>query len=541
MSIRSDLRTRPAPTGAILPADPEGSGVLRKDLLRVSRRGGGYRPEFVADDGAAVDLAARVVGTYQGHVGEPRRALEAALTDLERDAPDFKLVRGFAALLEREATFETRSPLPPERARRAAFAAAERVGVASETEREQALSAAGDRLGTDAEAVESSLSADREPERVLVAFEPRWDPETLCEQYDLSLAQTALFDAVEVRLRSADPKTLVSAAKRLGLLYEVVRTDGGREFVLTGPDALFRRGRRYGTAFASLLGTVAASTADWELTATIDDRGTERELRLSDADVSDPGTEPLAEPAFDSGVEADFAARFRALDLDWTLVREPEPLEVGARGGPGDFAEVGARVMIPDFSFEYRHADFRVFFEVMGFWTPEYVEKKLDQLAGVEDVELVVAVDESLGVGEAIEARDHRAIPYSGTVRVKDVVDALREYESELEAAVTADLPGVLAPDDDAVALDEVAAEHGVPRDALDGVSFPEHERVGGSLVRPAVLEAVADALEPGMAYADAEDALDSYGLADASAALSRLGYRVEWEGLGGGTLRAKE
>ncbi|WP_313695239.1 DUF790 family protein [Halorarum halobium] len=515
--------------------------MLRKDLLRVSRRGGGYRPEFVADDGAAVDLAARVVGTYQGHVGEPRRALEAALTDLERDAPDFKLVRGFAALLEREATFETRSPLPPERARRAAFAAAERVGVASETEREQALSAAGDRLGTDAEAVESSLSADREPERVLVAFEPRWDPETLCEQYDLSLAQTALFDAVEVRLRSADPKTLVSAAKRLGLLYEVVRTDGGREFVLTGPDALFRRGRRYGTAFASLLGTVAASTADWELTATIDDRGTERELRLSDADVSDPGTEPLAEPAFDSGVEADFAARFRALDLDWTLVREPEPLEVGARGGPGDFAEVGARVMIPDFSFEYRHADFRVFFEVMGFWTPEYVEKKLDQLAGVEDVELVVAVDESLGVGEAIEARDHRAIPYSGTVRVKDVVDALREYESELEAAVTADLPGVLAPDDDAVALDEVAAEHGVPRDALDGVSFPEHERVGGSLVRPAVLEAVADALEPGMAYADAEDALDSYGLADASAALSRLGYRVEWEGLGGGTLRAKE
>jgi len=35
----------------------------------------------------------------------------------------------------------------------------------------------------------------------------------------------------------------------------------------------------------------------------------------------------------------------------------------------------------------------------MGFWTPEYVAKKLGQLADVEDVDLLVAVDESLGVG----------------------------------------------------------------------------------------------------------------------------------------------
>ncbi|QLG62370.1 DUF790 family protein [Halorarum salinum] len=502
--------------------------MLRKDLLRVSRRGGSYRPEFVAGDDDARALAARVLGTFQGHVGEPRRALEAALTDLERDAPDFKLVRGFAALLEREATFETRAPLPPERARRAAFEAAERVGAADESERAAALAAAADRLGTDAEAVESSLFADREPERVLAAFDARWDPDSLCEQYDLSLAQTALFDATEVRVRSADPKALVSAAKRLGLLYEVVRTDEGRELVVTGPDALFRRSRRYGTAFARLLRTVAGGTTDWTLTATVDDRGTERELRLTDADVSVPGTEPLAEPAFDSGVEADFAARFRALDLDWTLVREPEPLETGNR------------VMIPDFSFEYRHADYHVFFEVMGFWTPEYVEKKLSQLEAVEDVDLLVAVDESLGAGEAVEARDHRAVPYSGTVRVKDVVDVLREYESELEAEVTADLPGTLAPDADVVALEAVAADHGVPADALEDVSFPDHERVGGTLVRPAVLRSVGDELDAGMAYAEAESVLAERGIADSSAALSALGYRVEWEGLGGGTLREK-
>ncbi|MFC7096162.1 DUF790 family protein [Halobaculum marinum] len=507
--------------------------MIRKDLLRVSRRGG-YRPQFVAGDDDARRLAARVLGVFQGHVGEPRRALDDALAALERDADDFKLVRGFAALLEREAAFETRAPLPPRRARRVAFEHAEAVGVAGDAERDEALAAAGDALGVDPAVIEASLYADRDANQVLAAFDSRWTPDELLTQYDLSLAQTALFDATEVRVRSTDPKALVSAAKRLGLLYEIRVLDDDdaptdRVVVVTGPDALFRRTRRYGTAFARLLRTVAATASEWTLEADIDDRGREYLLELSHEDVSVPGVEPLAEPAFDSGVEADFAARFRALDLDWDLTREPEPLQVGAS------------VMIPDFAFEYRHADFRVFFEVMGFWTPEYVEKKLDQLDRVEDVELVVAVDESLGVGEEIAARDHRVVTYSGTVRVKDVVDVLREYEADLASEVTDGLPAELAPDADVVRVDALAADHGVPTEALDEVAFPEHRRLGGTLVRPAVLERVADEVEAGMAYAEAESVLTDAGLTDASAALSALGYRVAWEGLGGGTVREKD
>ncbi|OYR85926.1 hypothetical protein DJ71_07070, partial [Halorubrum sp. E3] len=174
-------------------------------------------------------------------------------------------------------------------------------------------------------------------------------------------------------------------------------------------------------------------------------------------------------------------------DLDWTLVREPEPLETGTR------------VMIPDFAFDYAHADFRLFFEVMGFWTPEYVEKKLGQLADVEDVDLLVAVDESLGVGEEIAARDHRVVSYTGTVRVKEIVDVLREYEAEFVADAAADLPESLSPDADAIALADLADEHAVSVEAIEGKSFPDHERIGRTLVRPAVLERVGERLEAGM------------------------------------------
>ncbi|EMA45524.1 DUF790 family protein [Halobiforma nitratireducens] len=509
--------------------------MLRKELCRVSRAGGGYHPQFA--DRSDRPLAARVIGTFQGHVGEPRGDLEEALTALERESDDYKLVRGLADLVEREATFETDAPIDPERARRAAFEAAAAVGVVSEHERTTALARAGESLSVSPDDLERSLYADLEERQVLTAVEPRWGPDGLLAQYNLSQAQTALFDATEVRVHTSDPKSLVSAIKRLRLMYEIHQRDGpndpddaasDREVVVTGPTRLFRSTRRYGTRFARLLRTVASAEA-WHLEATIDDRGTERMLTLShEAPVGVPDAEPVTDVSFDSGVESEFAARFEDLDLDWELVREPEPLATGTR------------VMIPDFAFEYAHAEFRIFFEIMGFWTPAYVEKKLSQLAELEDVALVVAVDESLGVGEEIAARDHRAIPYSGSVRVKDVVDVLREYETELVAETAASLPDEVTPDEDAIGLEELAQRRGVSADALAETSFPDHDRVGRTLVRPGVLESLEAAIEPGADLADVESLLEEYGIDDASAVLSRLGYRVEWEGLGGGTVRKR-
>jgi len=514
--------------------------VLTKDLLRVSRRGGRYRPAFIGR--AHRPLAAKLIGTYQGHVGETRETLDAAVETIEREEDDFKLVRGFAALLDREAEFKTVAPLPPERARRVAVEAAEAVGVASETEREQAIAQAADSLAVDAERIEASLYADRDCNQELAAFDCRWDPDSLIEQYNLSLAQTALFDATKGRLRSSDPRALITAVKRRGLMYEIKQPDsdgddvtdddsplaGQRTVVVTGPDRLFRRTRRYGTAFARLLRSVAA-TSEWELTATVDDHGTDREMTLRAGDVSVPGVDPVAEPSYDSGVEREFAARFEALDLDWELRREP------------DLLETGSSVMIPDFAFDYRYADFRVYFEIMGFWTPEYVDKKLGQLATVERVELIVAVDESLGVGEAIAAEEHRAIPYAGSVRLKDVVDVLREYEADLTAAAGDELPDELRPDADVIELDDMAAEYGVATDAIEDRAFPDHDRLGQLLIRPAVLATVTEELSAGMSLSEAEAVLADYELTDTSAVLSAVGYRVKWDGLSGGTLAERE
>ena len=507
--------------------------MLRKDLLRVSRRGG-YQPEFVDPDKQS--LAAQVVGCYQGHVGEPRHRLDGVLTDIERDSEDFKLVRGLAKLVDDDATWEVQSDRNPRRTRETVFAASDAVGVVTEAEREQALDRAADELGASPETVEQSLYADREQNEVLAELGRSWAPEELLDQYNLSLAQTALFDAREVRIRSADPKAVVSAVKRLRLLYEIRRlpeeqrrTVAGtdREIVVTGPDALFRRTRRYGTRFARLLRTVVG-TGEWTLSATIDDRGTDRTLELNDGDLTLPDTDPVAEVGYDSDVERQFATRFESLELDWVLLREPDAIAAGEH------------VVIPDFAFDWKHSDFRVYFEIMGFWTPEYVEKKLARLDAVENVEMLVAVDESLGVGEEIETRDHRAIPYTGQVSIKNVRNALRAYEDDLVAAAADSVPAEISPDSAVVTLGEIAAEYGVSESAIEDKTFPHHERVGRTLIAPSVLDDLAEDIEAGMGFKAANGCLEAVGIEDASAALNALGYRVEWEGLGGGTVREK-
>lgn len=104
---------------------------------------------------------------------------------------------------------------------KAVFEAAEAVGVVSEDERAMALIRAAEPLSVSADALEAGLYADLEDRQRLTAVETRWDPDDLLAQYNLSLAQTALFDATELRVRSSDPKALVSAIKRLRLMYEI--------------------------------------------------------------------------------------------------------------------------------------------------------------------------------------------------------------------------------------------------------------------------------------------------------------------------------
>jgi predicted nuclease of restriction endonuclease-like RecB superfamily len=527
--------------------------MLTKALLDVDYRGDRIEPAYRdPDDPDVHGTAAAVIEAFEP--GATRGAIEDACADLERHG-NFKFVRGLATLLERRATFETRSPVPPHTLRSAAFDAGP---VTSAAERDAALEAAAKATGIDADAVEAHLWADRESERVLDA-PPDAEPTPLVREYNRALAATLLFDAVEVTVRVADGyRRLFRAISRLGLMYAVEPDLGVR---VRGPAALVKRTRKYGTRLAKLLPAVTAAS-DWALDATIERRvsGEDRTYRFEtdagavaglfpqpDDDDPDGGTgDAVVGPDYDSTVERDFARRIDRLADGWTVVREPTVLRAGDRA------------MIPDFGFrrerdaatgEGSAADgdplvpgsdrfddgCALYLEVVGFWTPEYLESKMEKVETVApDRPLLIAVDGSLACTESDFEGADGVIVYDDDVPVGPVLDRLSEHERE---AVDRDRERLdddgFEPPDEVESIDALAGDRGVEPDAVrERLADAPGVVTDGRYVPPDAVEAIRarlDALDDRSLEA-ATDVLDAHGLGEG--ALPDLGYRVEWNGL---------
>jgi len=77
-----------------------------------------------------------------------------------------------------------------------------------------------------------------------------------------------------------------------------------------------------------------------------------------------------------------------------------------------DVFDLGAEVMIPDFAIEHPDGR-RAILEIVGFWTPEYLESKLTKIRQVEADNFVLAVSERLDC--ASEEFDGQPTAFSGS------------------------------------------------------------------------------------------------------------------------------
>jgi predicted nuclease of restriction endonuclease-like RecB superfamily len=102
-------------------------------------------------------------------------------------------------------------------------------------------------------------------------------------------------------------------------------------------------------------------------------------------------------------VERALARDLRRLGSEWTLDRETAAVQIG-RGA-----------FFPDFTL--RRAGAQVFVEVVGFYTPEYLESKLRTLRQAQLKNFVVCIDESLACS------DHEIVA-SEVLRFRKRIDA---------------------------------------------------------------------------------------------------------------------
>jgi Uncharacterized conserved protein len=90
--------------------------------------------------------------------------------------------------------------------------------------------------------------------------------------------------------------------------------------------------------------------------------------------------------------------------------------------------DLGAEVMLPDFALEHPDGR-RAILEIMGFWTPEYLDKKLDKIRQADVDNLLLAVSEELDcTSEDIDLGAERLLWFKTGIHVYDAVDLAEEY-----------------------------------------------------------------------------------------------------------------
>ena len=507
--------------------------MLPSNLLVVWKRKGEILPRYAKLSNDSLQVAGGLIEAYKEHIGEKKKALKAVVTDLENKGYEYRFVRALALLLDRKGTFTCNSKTNPIDLRRKIFQATEKVGLpTTPKKRQKIIEANASEMSLTPENFEEYLYADLDDELILEKFTSPTANELL-EQYNLSLSQTLLFDSTELSFTaSGNWQNLFYFVKKLGLIYEVYR-DNGLWVKIDGPASLFKLTKRYGINIAKLLPIIVANP-EWTITAKILWKYTNEicnfkiESQKHGSLLKKPNLQPVT---YDSAAEESFANQFQAVKSGWTLKREPEPVPAGNQ------------VIIPDFSLE--RAGLKIYLEIVGFWTEEYMLRKAEKLKQVEG-KMLLLVNENLACEKlvALEKRPqlnfiyyHDKIPLASILRyLETAFEVVKDREIKfLESLSTKFTEPVII-------YDEFAARIGISTEAAKAVLTvnPPQDYVAmpNILVSKEKLVQIDNQIEEYLEQSgklpltQAIKLIEAEGVSDASCALTHLGYKIRWRGI---------
>ncbi|MDD2614972.1 MAG: DUF790 family protein [Methanosarcina sp.] len=488
--------------------------MLTSELLvtRISR--GKIKPVYAAFDPENLELSRLLIETFEQHIGKTYGALLAELEGYEE--MNYRFIRGLSQLLGRRTVIETDAAVDPSLARETVFEACEGMAL-SPAERKEALQKAAKKLSVSVRELEKALWADLEENQVVKSFLPL-SPAELIRQYNISLTQTLFFRALDLDIWiKGDFQKLLWKILRSGLMYSLEDADEEKDKLdkdkqdrekeepekkpiekledkpeelkavhlhLDGPASLFRISERYGNSFAKIFPDLLRSKG-WRLKAGILHKGYQGKRILEfTLDDSEEAFKPTPEAAMYPDIplqelqikeeKGEYQARIQETDVEeavydstleqmfgslnlgsWKIKREPTILKAGKQA------------FIPDFALQ--RDSIKVYLEIVGFWTPEYLEKKIEKLKQVKEP-VILLIDRKLKCSEK-DFPSQEVIFFDRKIPANEVMQILRKYEEkklsedrlrleEMEFPISGEL----------VSLEEIAAERGVMAEALKEV-----------------------------------------------------------------------
>src|ERR671914_1260110 len=592
--------------------------MLTLQLLRVRTRNGAIFPLFCTKE-EEIELAKKIIQEFEQtwKNKEKKAVLEDRIAAIEESdaGSDYKLVRGFYALLERRCTFKSKdnnsdndgggtsntstiSIIDPPRIRKAVFEESSKRGFAlTELERREIAGSVASKLHLSSQdVVLKAMWSDLDDNLILDHFDTI-HPEALVGWYNLSLMQTLLFNCTKLDFYisgGSNWKHVLRSVKRLGLMYHLQQPRQQQEnriiCSLEGPLSLFKLTDRYGTLLAKLLPSIIFSSdkkreggsndGEWHLDAwivrkTMDGRKI-YEFKISKNEIPELMTDPYPsfrpssitekEEAmssslyndynnFDSAVEERFAKRFEQAETGWRLTREPDPL-VLSNGG----------AFIPDFMFE--KYDKKIYLEIVGFWTKEYLERKLQKLADIfvsvdsrknnnnnnnkDKADLLfIAVNEDFACSKSsfssIVPKEQLIFYKNDTVPVKPILDYLKSIDREMVERKINDphLKIELGKDDnnnEVISINDVAQKYCIPAEVVRRISLRDNREkyieAGMYLIPKSKAHKLESLMTGTSRFIDACSILSKEGIPESCHAelIVKLGYDVSWQSIDAST-----
>lgn len=400
--------------------------MLPSDLLVVKRKYPFIYPKFLLLDKKNIELASKLVNIFKNGIGKKREEIDTRIKEVEvtaySEGVDYRVPRGLSHILYRRAVFEQqKTSIDPYKLRKDMFLLVNRMFsgfVLVNHEKEEIFNILSKRYGIPLSEIENILETYYEENYLLSSFE-EISPIILLEEYNLSLLQTLLYKALylqaDLYIDGTSMKVLLYNAKRLGLMYFAEKISGNYNvrLMIDGPSSIFKQTERYGTRLARLIPYIVSSYK-WSIRAKINHRSRKYILYLDEKKRHLFPKKKFTLIEYDSSIEEHFYKRFKTLGSRWIIRREPEPIVVDHS------------IFIPDFSFEYK--GIKVYLEIVGFWTPEYLRRKIDKIKRIKNIDMIIAVQRDLAASRDFSSLPYTVIVYKNKLSSVDVYRILKKF-----------------------------------------------------------------------------------------------------------------
>ncbi|MDW0167324.1 MAG: DUF790 family protein [Nitrososphaeraceae archaeon] len=410
--------------------------MLPIELLRVriSSKMNQIRPVF-CDYENELSLTSKIIKMYEEMAEKKvsKANVDENVSKIEAKYTDYKLVRGICHLLEQRCVYASNTSSNIAFSdngnnntnnaiylRRNIFEESSRNGYpVTENERKYILQKVASKNNLTIDELELAMWNDLDKNKYLKNFDSLTSLQ-LVAWYNISILQTVLLNCVKLEFSvygGFNWKKILRKIKQLGLMYYLYNepnlklasnnqtknqdmllgSNNDKRIICTvdGPLSIVRLTDKYGMAMAKLIPLIIF-TERWSIDATILRKSMkgikktynfqlsnrDEDLPIFDAShITSSHTHLQSErdseiglsfnkyimESFDSNVEKKFMDKFLRFSTDWQLAREPDPLILS-----------DGKAFIPDFVFE-KHG-VKVYLEIVGFWTEDYLKRKLEKI-----------------------------------------------------------------------------------------------------------------------------------------------------------------